>query len=115
MAITTTAPTGLDRAASTRRGTSPWVRTVLSATFMLLMLAAAHLSMMVVGAIERRIDAPQPAAGIEARMFTDSPLAVELQTDLAIADAETMGQDTLLALQSGLAHLSDLLTEAYFR
>ena len=34
---------------------------------------------------------------------------------IAIADAETMGQDTLLALQSGLAHLSDLLTEAYFR
>ena len=85
MAITTTAPTGLDRAASTRRGTSPWVRTVLSATFMLLMLAAAHLSMMVVGAIERRIDAPQPAAGIEARMFTDSPLAVELQTALSKA------------------------------
>ena len=44
MAITTTAPTGIDRTATTPRVTSPWVRTVLSATFMLLMLAAAHQS-----------------------------------------------------------------------
>jgi hypothetical protein len=56
-----------------------WVRTVLSGAFMLLMLAAAHLSMVVVNALEARIDKPQPSAGQSARMFLDVPLAEELQ------------------------------------
>ena len=41
--------------------------------------------------------------------------ALRLQTDLATADAETMDAEALRSLQSGLATLSDLLTEAYFR
>lgn len=41
--------------------------------------------------------------------------ALRLQTDLATADAETMDAAALVTLQSGLATLSDLLTEAYFR
>lgn len=47
-----------------------------------------------------------------------SPLAraaLRLQTDLATADAETLDAAALDALGQGLAHLSDLLTEAYFR
>jgi len=72
-------------ASGSATATNPWVRTVLSASFMLLMLAAAHLSMMVVNAIEARIDAPQPSAGIPARMFTDSPLDVEIAAALTKA------------------------------
>lgn len=60
----------------------PIVRTVLSAFFVLLMLGSAHLSMVVVNAIEMRLEHPTPAQGITARMYTDSPMADELAAAL---------------------------------
>jgi hypothetical protein len=73
-------------AATSERVTSwrtvPIVRTVLAGLFVLLMLGAAHLSMVVVNAIEMRVEHPTPAEGLSARMFTDLPLTDELEAAL---------------------------------
>ena len=61
---------------------NPLVRTVLSSLFMLLMLAAAHLLMVVVNYAEHRIAHPTPAAGSPARMFTDVTLPEEIAAAL---------------------------------
>ena len=58
------------------------LRTVLSSVFILFMLASAHLLMVVVNAVETRVDAPQPGAGLVARMYTDVPVAEELEAAL---------------------------------
>lgn len=57
------------------------LRTTLSSAFILLMLAAGHLLMVVINAAEHAIEAPQPS-GAPARMFTDRPLAEELEAAL---------------------------------
>jgi hypothetical protein len=62
--------------------TSPLFRTVLSSAFVLLMLASAHLFMVVINAVETVVEPPAAAAGIPARMFTDRPLEEELRVAL---------------------------------
>jgi hypothetical protein len=54
-------------------------RTTLTGAFVLLMLAAAHLFMVVINAAEHAIDPPRPASGMTARMVSDRPMAEELQ------------------------------------
>ncbi len=54
-------------------------RTTLTGAFVLLMLAAAHLFMVVVNAAEAAVEPPRPAAGLTARMFSDRPMTEELQ------------------------------------
>ncbi len=88
-----------DRARPTKatpksNGGASWVRTILSGAFMLLMLAAAHLSMVVTNALEARIDKPQPSAGLSARMFLDVPLEEELQ--LALKKNKVPAQQVVL-------------------
>lgn len=58
------------------------LRTTLSSVFVLFMLGSAHLLMVVVNAVEARVVAPQPSAGLTARMYTDRPLAEELESAL---------------------------------
>ncbi|MCC7324758.1 MAG: hypothetical protein IT358_13035, partial [Gemmatimonadaceae bacterium] len=61
---------------------SALLRTMLSSGFMLLMLASAHLLMVVVNYAEHRIERPSPAAGSPARMFTDLTLPEEFEAAL---------------------------------
>lgn len=56
-----------------------WLRTSLTSLFVLLMLGSAHLFMVVINAGEQGAAAPSPAAGMEARMFSDRPMVEELQ------------------------------------
>jgi len=56
----------------------PAVRTTLTCLFILFMLASAHLLMVVVNNAEHRAAAPQPSAGLEARLISDRPVAEEL-------------------------------------
>jgi predicted HAD superfamily phosphohydrolase YqeG len=58
------------------------LRTTLSSVLVLFMLASAHLLMVVVNAVEARVAAPQPSAGLTARMYTDRPLVEELESAL---------------------------------
>ncbi|MGV3619490.1 MAG: hypothetical protein ACO1OB_01665 [Archangium sp.] len=60
---------------------SPALRTVLSSVFIFFMLAAGHLLMVVINAIEYSVDGSTPT-GSAARMFTDRPLAEELEAAL---------------------------------
>ncbi|MEX1362102.1 MAG: hypothetical protein AB1Z98_03200, partial [Nannocystaceae bacterium] len=55
------------------------MRTSLTSLFVLLMLGSAHLFMVVINAGEQGAAAPSPAAGMEARMFSDRPMVEELQ------------------------------------
>jgi hypothetical protein len=55
-----------------------WTRTILSSLFVLLMLAAAHLLMVVINAAEVRVASPSASAGLVSRMYTDLPLADEI-------------------------------------
>ncbi len=74
---------------------SALLRTVLSGIFILFMLAAAHLLMVVLNAVEHAVDAPQPAAGAVARFYADEPLTVEL--DKALQDARAPADRAVLA------------------
>lgn len=65
-----------------RAPASSLARTVLSGSFVLLMLASAHLLMVVINAAEVVVAAPDPAAGLGARMLTDRPLGEELEAAL---------------------------------
>lgn len=56
------------------------VRTILSSIFIFFMLAAGHLLMVVVNAIEHWIEAPVPR--IVSRMFSDRPLSEEISMAL---------------------------------
>jgi len=78
---------------------NPVVRTVLSSLFMLLMLAAAHLLMVVVNFAEHKIARPSPAAGSPARMFTD----VTLPEEIAAALKKTTKPDEQRVLSAALA------------
>ncbi|PZR12754.1 MAG: hypothetical protein DI536_14380 [Archangium gephyra] len=60
---------------------SPALRTVLSSVFIFFMLAAGHLLMVVLNAVEYSVDGSTPS-GAAARMFTDRPLAEELEAAL---------------------------------
>jgi len=64
---------------------SPWARTILTSLFVFFMLAAAHLFMVVINAGEAAVASPSPSAGVEARIFSDEPLAVEIERALAKA------------------------------
>jgi len=80
------------------------VRTVLTSFFVLFMLAAAHLFMVVINAAEHAYVAPQPAAGMSARMFSDRPMVEELQGALVKArtpEAEAVLSDALAAAEAG--------------
>ncbi len=58
---------------------SALVRTILSGFFVLVMLAAAHLFMVVINAAEMSVAAPRPAAGLSARLFSDRPIVEEIE------------------------------------
>jgi hypothetical protein len=57
-------------------------RTTLTSAFILLMLASAHLFMVVINAAEAAVDPPEPSAGLTARMFNDRPLVEEIRSAL---------------------------------
>ena len=78
---------------------SALVRTTLTSAFVLLMLAAAHLLMVVVNAAEARWDPPRPVAGLTARMLTDRPMVEELEAALVKAHSPEKKQ----VLQTALA------------
>lgn len=77
-----------------RAPASAVVRTALAGTFVLLMLASAHLLMVVINAAEQAVAAPQPQAGLSARMLTDRPLAEELEA--ALKKAKTADKQQVL-------------------
>lgn len=79
---------------------SALVRTALAGTFVLLMLAAAHLLMVVINAAETAVAAPQPQAGLSARMLTDRPLAEELEAALKKAKTADKQQVLRAALEA---------------
>jgi hypothetical protein len=55
------------------------VRTILTSAFILLMLASAHLFMVVINAAEIYFDPPQASTGLTARMLTDRPMTEEIE------------------------------------
>jgi hypothetical protein len=57
-------------------------RTVLTGAFVLLMLASAHLFMVVINAAESALNPPDARAGLVARMFTDRPMSEEIEAAL---------------------------------
>ncbi|MEM9873847.1 MAG: hypothetical protein AAF928_03070 [Myxococcota bacterium] len=80
------------------------VRTFLTSFFVLFMLAAAHLFMVVINAAERAYEAPDPGAGMVARMFSDRPLTEEIEGALAKArtpEAEAVLSQALAAAEAG--------------
>jgi hypothetical protein len=82
------------------------LRTTLSSVFVLFMLAAAHLLMVVINAIEVRVATPSPRAGLSARFYADHSLAAEL--DAALGKARTDADravlsDALATVQRGAA------------
>ncbi len=79
-------------------------RTMLTSAFILLMLASAHLFMVVINAAEARVAAPQPSAGLSARMMTDRPLVEEFEAAIKkakTADARRVLQASLDAERAG--------------
>lgn len=84
-------------------GHSRGLRTVLTSLFVLLMLASAHLFMVGINAAERSFAAPQPAAGIEARVVPDGPLADEI----ARAELTARTDEDRRAIAAGVAAARD--------
>jgi hypothetical protein len=82
-------------------GVSALVRTTLTGLFVLLMLAAAHLFMVVINAGEASVEPPHPVAGLTARMFNDRPMPEELEAALQ----KTKDPEKREVLQQGLATL----------
>lgn len=85
-----TAEGTLPAAPAGRRGVwrnSRWLRTILTSLFVLLMLGSAHLFMVAINAAENAVASPSPAAGLEARMFSDRPMVEELEGALSRARA----------------------------
>lgn len=80
---------------------SPWVRTILTSLFVFFMLAAAHLFMVVINAAEASVASPTPTAGVEARLFSDETLAVEIEK--ALDKARTRSPADVPVLESALA------------
>ena len=83
--------------------TSALVRTALVSTFVLLMLASAHLLMVVINAAEAAVAAPQPQAGLSARMLSDRPLEEELASALRKAKTADKQQVLRAALSAARA------------
>lgn len=79
------------------------VRTALASTFVLLMLASAHLLMVVINAAEAAVAAPQPQAGLSARMLSDRPLEEELAAALRKAKTADKQQVLRAALSAARA------------
>jgi len=83
---------------------SRWARTILTSLFIFFMLAAAHLFMVVINAAERAVEHPMPAAGQSARLFSDRPLAEEIEAAIpkarSAADVAALEQ-ALAAVQAG--------------
>jgi hypothetical protein len=77
-------------------------RTTLVSAFILLMLASAHLFMVVINAAEHAYEPPQPRLGQPARMFSDQPLASELQAALQ-KTRKPHDRQVLLAAEAALA------------
>ena len=80
------------------------LRTVFTSLFVLFMLAAAHLLMVVINSAEHAVAAPQPSAGLEARVFTDRPMEEELTKALAKArtpEAQNTLMTALATVRSG--------------
>ena len=89
---------------SKRNQTRALVRTVLTSVFVLFMLAAAHLFMVVINAAEHAYVAPQPSAGLSARMFSDRPMTEEIEAALAKAktpENEAVLQSALVRAEAG--------------
>ena len=83
---------------------SALVRTALASIFVLLMLASAHLLMVVINAAESAVAAPQPQAGLSARMLTDRPLVEEIEAALKkakTADKQQVLRTALTAARAG--------------
>ena len=59
--------------------TAALLRTILTGAFILLMLASAHLFMVVINAAETAVAAPDPNDGMTARMFSDRPMTEEFE------------------------------------
>lgn len=81
-----------------------WLRTTLTSVFVLFMLAAAHLFMVVINAAEKAVEAPQPVAGMDARMFSDRPMTEELEGTLLKAKTDEdrrVVEAALAAAQAG--------------
>ncbi len=57
-------------------------RTLLTSAFILLMLASAHLFMVVINAAETAVSPPSASDGVAARMFNDRPMVEELAASL---------------------------------
>jgi hypothetical protein len=81
-----------------------WSRTVLSSVFVLFMLASGHLLMVVINALELRVAGPVLEQGLEARLFTDLPLAEELESAITRArhpEQRRVLEATLAQLEAG--------------
>ncbi|MBL8921341.1 MAG: hypothetical protein JNJ54_20950 [Myxococcaceae bacterium] len=78
-----------------------WSRTVLSSVFVLFMLASGHLLMVAINALELRVARPGLEEGLEARFFSDSPLAHELES----AIGRTRRPDHRAALEHTLSRV----------
>ncbi|MBS2012405.1 MAG: hypothetical protein JST00_05945 [Deltaproteobacteria bacterium] len=79
-------------------------RTALTSAFILLMLASAHLFMVVINAAEMRFAAPRPESGQVARMFSDRPRTEELEAAIRKAknpEKRHVLEAALAAEQSG--------------
>jgi hypothetical protein len=79
-------------------------RTTLTSGFVLLMLAAAHLFMVVINAAEVAVEPPRPTAGLSARMFSDRPITEEIESALRKAktpENQQLLQSALVAAREG--------------
>lgn len=77
-------------------------RTVLTSAFVLLMLASAHLFMVVINAAEARFEPPRPQLGQSARMFSDQSLERELHAAMQKLH-DPRDREVVAAAQSALA------------
>lgn len=78
---------------------SSLARAALSAVFVLLMLASAHLLMVAVNWSEARLARPDAAHGISARLFTDRPIDEEIEAALLRTSNPAQQQVLASALQ----------------
>jgi hypothetical protein len=77
---------------------SPLARTALTSAFVLLMLASAHLFMVVINAAETAYEPPLATAGEPARMFSDRPMTEEIEA----AITKTKNPESRQVLQAAL-------------
>jgi hypothetical protein len=83
---------------------SALLRTILTSAFKLQTLASGHLFMVAINAAEVAIDPPRPAAGLNARMFSDRPMTEEIEAALKKAhtpEKQAVLQKVLAASRAG--------------